>query len=412
MTDPFTRLRLPAPSPDPDPAFAARLRSRLERALALPRGVVMTDTTTDLPSEARTLGAAIPYLAVRDARAAIAWYVEIYGAELVGEPIVMPDDRIGHCDLALAGGRLYLADEAPELGVTAPEPGHAAVSLMLTVDDADAMRATALAAGATSDREPYDGYGQRNAWIVDPFGHRWGLSSPLPAAEPAAAQPGHGDIIYASLQVADADRAADFYAAVLGWTPQGGDGRYLVEGTPRVGILGDSAPPTLFCCYAVADLDAAVARVRAAGGHTEGPTDQPHGRVADCTDAGGAPFAVYQLDPDYTAVPGPGALAYVTHLAGDSRRFRDFYGAVLGWSFTPGRVDDGWNIEGSTPAGGVAGGQPTARAVAMWTVTDIDAAVGRVRAAGGTASDPEQMPYGMSSECQDDQGTPFWLGQL
>ena len=46
---------------------------------------------------------------------------------------------------------------------------------MLPVADADATLAAALAAGAHTNREPYDGYGQRNAWLVDPFGHRWSI---------------------------------------------------------------------------------------------------------------------------------------------------------------------------------------------------------------------------------------------
>jgi len=52
---------------------------------------------------------------------------------------------------------------------------------MLPVADADATLAAALAAGAHTDREPYDGYGQHNAWLVDPLGHRWGLNSPIQA---------------------------------------------------------------------------------------------------------------------------------------------------------------------------------------------------------------------------------------
>jgi len=32
--------------------------------------------------------------------------------------------------------------------------------------------------------------------------------------------------------------------------------------------------------------------------------------------------------------------------------------------------------------------------------------------AGGTATDPEQMPYGITSDCVDDQGFSFYLGQL
>ena len=117
----------------------------------------------------------------------------------------MPDGRIGHSELALNGAKVYLADAHPEIGFVAPNPGEAAVSLMLRVQDADEVRAAALAAGATSQREPNNDYGSRNAWIVDPFGHRWGLNSPL-GATPA---PRHGDVVYASVWAADPTRAAD-----------------------------------------------------------------------------------------------------------------------------------------------------------------------------------------------------------
>jgi len=180
VPDPFEQLRDPVPPADPDPAFAAALRDRLAHALALPRGVTPMPTSPDTPETATTpRPAALPYLSVADARAALDWYEEVFGATVVGDPIVMEDGRIGHAELAIGDGVLYLADAYPEIGVTAPRPGESAVSLMLPVEDADAIRARALAAGATSVREPFDGYGRRNAWIVDPFGHRWGLHSPL-----------------------------------------------------------------------------------------------------------------------------------------------------------------------------------------------------------------------------------------
>ena len=47
-----------------------------------------------------------PYLAVRDARAAIAWYGEALGARLVGETVVMDDDRIGHAEIDVGGARV------------------------------------------------------------------------------------------------------------------------------------------------------------------------------------------------------------------------------------------------------------------------------------------------------------------
>jgi predicted enzyme related to lactoylglutathione lyase len=49
----------------------------------------------------------------------------------------------------------------------------------------------------------------------------------------------------------------------------------------------------------------------------------------------------------------------------------------------------------------------------MWTVEDVDAAVARVRAAGGTVIDePSQQSYGRSALCTDDQGSRFYLGEF
>jgi len=61
---------------------------------------------------------------------------------------------------------------------------------------------------------------------------------------------------------------------------------------------------------------------------------------------------------------------------------------------------------------GFAGGAAEPAIVAMFAVDDIDAAVARVRAAGGTATDPARQPYGITSDCVDDQGLRFYLGQL
>jgi predicted enzyme related to lactoylglutathione lyase len=48
----------------------------------------------------------------------------------------------------------------------------------------------------------------------------------------------------------------------------------------------------------------------------------------------------------------------------------------------------------------------------MYRVDDIAAAVERVRAAGGTSTDPERQPYGVTADCADNQGTHFYLGTL
>ena len=122
--------------------------------------------------------AAVPYLAVRGARDAIDWYGTVFGAVIDGEPYENDDGTIGHVALRVADGVFYLADEAPAYGAVAPTGPGAAVSLMLPVPDVADTLAVAVREGATADdRGVYEGYGSRNAWFVDPFGHRWGISS-------------------------------------------------------------------------------------------------------------------------------------------------------------------------------------------------------------------------------------------
>lgn len=411
MRDPFTDLRDPGRPVAPDPVFASRLRARLERVLALPRGVVPVTSMSTVITEpehvaAEPRPAAVPYLAVADARAAMDWYRDVFGAEVIGEPVVMPDGRVGHAELSMSGGVIYLADAHPEIGVTAPRPNESSVSLMLPVDDADSVRARAMAAGASGDRPPYDGYGRRNAWIVDPFGHRWGLNSPLrTAAAPSYKQ---GDLVYASLQIPDPDRAAEFYGDVLGW--QFDNGR-TVGTTPAIGTYRSDEPPTVFCVYAVDDIAAAVVRVRDAGGQAEEPTRRPYGVVADCVDDQGTAFALHETGSGGAgSASASDAMSYLTFEVVDSARARAFYGTVLGWQFEPGRIEDGWQVQGTTPMAGLSGGHERATAVPMWAVDDIARAVEAVRANGGTATDPERQPYGVTSSCTDNQGMRFYLG--
>ena len=271
-----------------------------------------------------------------------------------------------------------------------------------------------------------------------------------PTETPAEAQsPRQGDIGYASLWVQDIEPAAAFYTAVLGWAYEPSHNplaRQVPVVRPPQGLWGGRPRSTLFCSYVVDDATAAAARVRAAGGQAGDPIARPYGLVAECTDNQGTPFAVHQpprAGPPAAAVAGRGAagpagvragrpglatagpgvtgpvagphdgdLAYVTFEVVDSGRARDFYGAVLGWQFAPGRVPDGWQVVGTTPLAGLSGGHAEATTVPMWRVADLRAAVDRVRAAGGTSTEPRQEPYGLTADCADGQGTRFYLGQL
>jgi predicted enzyme related to lactoylglutathione lyase len=445
MTDPFDELRTPIIPLDPDPSFAARLRSRVERAFDLPRGVTVSHLTVDTPA-APALAAVTPYLAVAGADRALDWYADAFGARRRGEPIVMPDGRIGHAELEIAGGVVMLSEQHPEIGVVAPVPGQGVpVTIHLEVADVDAVIRRAVEAGADLDRPAADYDYGRNGVIRDPFGHRWLISGPVLVPAPAAVSgpasisapasvsapavagpaavsgPHHGDVGYVSLWLPDVERAAVFYSAVLGWQygPGSGPGGRQIQGLSlHHGMWGGEAHRTLFLCFAVADVEAAGRRVRAAGGTATAPHEEPYGRISECVDDQGVRFAVFE-PPGGTAggdrgpeATGQGNLAYVTMEVVDAARARSFYGSVLDWRFTPGRHEDGWQVDEVAPMVGISGGHAEATTIPMYRVDDIAAAVARVRAAGGTATEPEPQPYGVTASCTDDQGTRFYLGRL
>jgi uncharacterized glyoxalase superfamily protein PhnB len=126
------------------------------------------------------MGELTPYICVADARAALQWYVDVLGAEVVLDPIVMDDGRIGHVELAVGAGRWMMSDEFDSAGVAAPDTSRgAAVSLHLEVDDVDAVCERVARSGVVLDRGPEDSPPVgRVAVFRDPFGHRWFLNRP------------------------------------------------------------------------------------------------------------------------------------------------------------------------------------------------------------------------------------------
>lgn len=343
----------------------------------------------------------------------------------------MPDGRIGHAELEVSGALLYVSDEFPELQLRAPAPGgDISVSLQAYVPDVDALTERAVRVGAVLERPPSDQPYGRSAVIRDPFGHRWMLTMTNATIAPVEVTDRlrEGDIGYVSLWVTDVQRASDFYADVLGWEfeqPVVGPARQVRNTVISHGLAEMAALPplfatahsTLFLCFVVEDVDAAVARVRAAGGQAEQPVTQPYGRIANCVDDQGLPFALNTpaFERPLRAVAtgqAHGDIAYVVLEAPDAARAREFYSRVLGWHFAPGRSADGWNVMDVAPMSGLWGGHARPTVVPMYRVDDIEAAVARVRADGGTSSDPHREPYGIAAECTDDQGTRFLLGQF
>jgi PhnB protein len=126
-----------------------------------------------------------PYLATDAASDAIAWYVRAFGAR----ELYRLDDgsgRIGHAELQVGDGVIYLSDEWAEHCVLSPRTLNGnSVSFVLDVPDVDDAWQRAVDAGATVERPVTEAPYGRGGWLIDPFGHRWNLMTPNPAFDPA-----------------------------------------------------------------------------------------------------------------------------------------------------------------------------------------------------------------------------------
>ncbi|WP_288253189.1 VOC family protein [uncultured Hydrogenophaga sp.] len=132
---------------------------------------------------------AYAYLCVHDTNAAIDFYGKAFGATEKFR-LVEPSGRIGHAELAFGPNTVMLCDEFPEVGIrSASSLGATPVTIHLHVDDADAMLAQAVAAGATLEREASDAfYGERSGVVRCPFGHRWLLGHSIEDVTPEEMQ--------------------------------------------------------------------------------------------------------------------------------------------------------------------------------------------------------------------------------
>lgn len=118
-----------------------------------------------------------PYLTVDGAAEAIAWYASVLGGT---ERMQMPgpDGKVAHAEVAFGESMVMLADASEMSGPGPKQLGGTPVSVMLYVEDVDAVYQAAVDAGAESLSKPEDQfYGDRSAGIVDPWGHRWHLAS-------------------------------------------------------------------------------------------------------------------------------------------------------------------------------------------------------------------------------------------
>jgi predicted enzyme related to lactoylglutathione lyase len=299
MTDPFESLREPVTPVDPDLGFAVALRMRLAREVFASSGGIMSQQTAaaQVEREPAWPPTLTPYIVVSDARRAMDWYIEVFGAQRRGEPYVNADGTIGHAEVGIGDAVLMFAEASdlwPDVPVRAPDsPATFSHTLHLQVDDVDGTAERARRSGASVEREPADQPYGRGAVIVDPFGHRWMLLRP-PAR---ATQLRQGDVAHVTMTARDPNRAKGFYEAVL-QVPfsENHPGLWRTEETrPPLGIFpSQGAEPQVQLSYRVDDIAAAVERVRAAGGRADDPVRRRFGLFTECVDDQGATFRLWQ----------------------------------------------------------------------------------------------------------------------
>ena len=121
---------------------------------------------------------ATPYLILDDATSALDFYKRAFGATELHR-YDAPGGKIGHAEIKFGDSVIMMADAYPDMGYRSPKSyGGTPVSIMLYVENVDALFKRAVDAGAKVQR-PVENqfYGDRTATIEDPFGHVWTIAT-------------------------------------------------------------------------------------------------------------------------------------------------------------------------------------------------------------------------------------------
>ncbi|SDT23974.1 VOC family protein [Jiangella sp. DSM 45060] len=121
-----------------------------------------------------------PCLVVRGAARALEFYADVFGAtERLRFP--GPGGSVAHAEIVIGDSVLIVEDASPMMGTEPPPEGGLPGSpafLFVYVEDVDAVVARAVEKGATLKRAPENQfYGDRDGYVVDPFGHGWTIAT-------------------------------------------------------------------------------------------------------------------------------------------------------------------------------------------------------------------------------------------
>jgi uncharacterized glyoxalase superfamily protein PhnB len=129
-----------------------------------------------------------PHLVVAGASDAIAFYKRAFGA-VEESRLPGPNGKMMHASVRIGDSSLMLVDEMPEWGALGPKSLKGSpVTVHLYVTDADAVFATAVAAGAKVTMPLADMFwGDRYGQLEDPFGHKWSVATHIRDVSPEEA---------------------------------------------------------------------------------------------------------------------------------------------------------------------------------------------------------------------------------
>ncbi len=241
---------------------------------------------------------------------------------------------------------------------------------------------------------------------------------------------------WADLWTSDVAGSRTFYADLFGWEAEepnpefGGYFMFTREGVPvagGMGGMGDApASDTWKVFLATEDIAKTLESAEAGGAQIVAPAMPVAdlGTQAVLVDPTGAQLGAWQAGtfPGFTVLNEHGAPSWFELLTRDHAAALEFYGSVFHWdTHVVGDTDEFRYSTMQEPGGGseLAGigdataflpeGVPAHWSV-YWEVDDVDAALARVEALGGSIVIGKQdTPYGQLATATDPAGAPFKL---
>lgn len=119
-----------------------------------------------------------PSITVTGVDAAVDFYVKVFAAEKL-MALTGPDGKTMHAEVKIGDSIIMVDEENVEQGLKSPLTlGGSPATLMMYVDDVDAMFATAVGAGAKESMPVEEMFwGDKYGVLIDPTGHRWALAT-------------------------------------------------------------------------------------------------------------------------------------------------------------------------------------------------------------------------------------------